>query len=46
MASASGFVARLGGSQWVDVGNIHVETWTENGCLMLLVTSPRNEMLR
>ena len=29
-----------------EAGTIHVETWTENGCLMLVMTSQRNEMLR
>ncbi len=36
----------LGSGRRLDAGIIHVETWTENGCKMLVMSSPRNEMLR
>ncbi len=29
-----------------EAGSIHVDTWTDDGCLMLIMTSQHNEMLR
>lgn len=41
-----GRLLHVGDYHRADADSIHEETWTENGCLMLLMTSPWNEMLQ